>query len=146
MKTLSWYLNEYSISHQNPKNIKIHSVCVPAIMWSLLGLLSLIEITPDWNLGHVVALGVLIRYSFFKNAKLVVAMTVVVAGLFLTYDLVPNLPVTAATVFVLAWVGQFYGHKIEGKKPSFFQDVQFLLIGPLWVLKKVAPGLIGLSK
>jgi uncharacterized membrane protein YGL010W len=37
-------------------------------------------------------------------------------------------------VFVLAWIGQFVGHRIEGKKPSFFEDLRFLLIGPLFVL------------
>ncbi len=40
-------------------------------------------------------------------------------------------------LFVLAWIGQFYGHKVEGKKPSFFKDIQFLLIGPAWVFKKM---------
>ncbi len=39
-----------------------------------------------------------------------------------------------AALFVLAWIGQFVGHAIEGKRPSFFKDVQFLLIGPLWLL------------
>jgi uncharacterized membrane protein YGL010W len=43
------------------------------------------------------------------------------------------LPLSVA-IFVLAWIGQFIGHKIEGKKPSFFDDVRFLLIGPLFVL------------
>ena len=38
------------------------------------------------------------------------------------------------SLFVLAWIGQFYGHKVEGKKPSFFKDLQFLLIGPLWCM------------
>ena len=37
-------------------------------------------------------------------------------------------------IFVLAWIGQFIGHKIEGEKPSFFEDLQFLLIGPDWLL------------
>ena len=40
----------------------------------------------------------------------------------------------SAAVFVVAWVGQFMGHHIEGKKPSFLQDVQFLLIGPAWLM------------
>ena len=40
-------------------------------------------------------------------------------------------------IFVLAWIGQFYGHKVEGKKPSFFKDLQFLLIGPLWTIKTI---------
>jgi uncharacterized membrane protein YGL010W len=37
-------------------------------------------------------------------------------------------------IFVAAWIGQFYGHKVEGKKPSFFKDVQFLMIGPAWLM------------
>jgi uncharacterized membrane protein YGL010W len=37
-------------------------------------------------------------------------------------------------IFSVAWVGQFYGHKVEGKKPSFVKDVQFLLIGPAWLM------------
>jgi uncharacterized membrane protein YGL010W len=46
------------------------------------------------------------------------------------------LPVSIA-VFVLAWIAQFVGHKIEGKKPSFFEDLQYLWVGPLFVLAKL---------
>jgi uncharacterized membrane protein YGL010W len=38
-------------------------------------------------------------------------------------------------IFMVNWIGQFIGHKIEGKKPSFFEDLIFLLIGPLWVFE-----------
>ncbi len=41
-------------------------------------------------------------------------------------------------IFIIAWIGQFYGHKIEGKKPSFIKDLQFLLIGPAWVFEKLS--------
>ena len=41
---------------------------------------------------------------------------------------------TSLIVFVVAWIGQFIGHKIEGKKPSFFKDLQFLLVGPMWLM------------
>lgn len=37
-------------------------------------------------------------------------------------------------IFVVAWIGQFVGHHIEGKKPSFVEDLQFLAVGPLWTL------------
>jgi uncharacterized membrane protein YGL010W len=40
-------------------------------------------------------------------------------------------------IFIVGWIGQFWGHKIEGKKPSFAKDFQFLLIGPLWVIQKI---------
>ena len=42
-----------------------------------------------------------------------------------------------AVAFVLAWLGQFIGHLIEGKKPSFFKDLMFLLIGPAWLMSFV---------
>ena len=37
-------------------------------------------------------------------------------------------------IFIVSWIGQFIGHKIEGQKPSFFDDLKFLLIGPAWLL------------
>jgi len=46
----------------------------------------------------------------------------------------PTLWLSCLVLFVLAWIGQFIGHKIEGKKPSFFDDLKFLLIGPIWLL------------
>jgi uncharacterized membrane protein YGL010W len=48
-----------------------------------------------------------------------------------------NLAIISLAIFVVAWIGQFYGHKVEGMKPSFIKDLQFLLIGPLWVIEKI---------
>jgi uncharacterized membrane protein YGL010W len=42
--------------------------------------------------------------------------------------------VISLIIFFVAWIGQFYGHKVEGKKPSFLKDIQFLLIGPAWLM------------
>jgi uncharacterized membrane protein YGL010W len=47
----------------------------------------------------------------------------------------------AIVVFVVAWVGQFVGHRIEGRKPSFLEDLQFLLVGPAWLLHFVYRGI-----
>jgi uncharacterized membrane protein YGL010W len=58
------------------------------------------------------------------------------ASVFITRFLSLSNPILLL-VFILAWVGQFIGHKIEGAKPSFFEDLQFLLIGPLWVFSSV---------
>ena len=44
------------------------------------------------------------------------------------------LMITSIIVFISSWILQFIGHKIEGKKPSFLKDIQFLLIGPAWLL------------
>ena len=46
----------------------------------------------------------------------------------------PSIWKSSLIIFTLAWIGQFIGHKIEGQKPSFFEDFKFLLIGPAWLL------------
>ena len=138
--TLQTYLDEYKESHQNPVNIKIHFVCVPLIMWSLLGFLH------TWTLGgsvislsHVAAVLGILYYFSFRNKRVVGAMALVTVLMLISFYFVPELRWVSIFVFVLTWLGQFYGHKVEGKKPSFLKDLSFLLIGPVWILKKIAP-------
>ena len=149
MKTPEQWFSEYSESHRNPTNKLIHWICVPAIMFSLVGLFSSIPSTalasffpelfaPLINWGTVlVALSLLfyLRLSFMLFLGMLLVATLVVWGNYHLRTLVP-LPLwaTSLLIFVTAWIGQFIGHRIEGKKPSFFKDLQFLLIGPAWLL------------
>ncbi len=137
MSTLQSLLDDYSVSHQNPLNKKIHKICVPLIEWSVLGLLCTIP-TPAFfgaiNWAHLFVAAALGYYARFKNLKVIIASILMMAPFWVYYSFnPPYLLETSIIVFVLAWIGQFYGHKVEGKKPSFFQDIFFLLIGPLWV-------------
>lgn len=129
MRTLQQWLDEYSESHRNLTNKRIHWLCVPAILFSIVGL--------SWQLSTVMTI-VLIALTLLFYARLsfplLMAMSVL---LLLMVMLISWLPVGSAFyigLFVVAWIGQFYGHKVEGKKPSFFKDLQFLLIGPAWCL------------
>ncbi|WP_040625294.1 Mpo1 family 2-hydroxy fatty acid dioxygenase [Moraxella macacae] len=127
-KTLASWLTDYAVSHRNPTNKKIHFVCVPVIFLTIVALFWLIN--PFLLLA--VALGVLWFYARL-SWSLFIAMSVFVA---ICVAIVASIPIHFGgwiAVFVLAWIGQFIGHKIEGAKPSFFEDVQFLLIGPAWV-------------
>ncbi|SFD16210.1 Mpo1 family 2-hydroxy fatty acid dioxygenase [Massilia yuzhufengensis] len=124
-------LARYGDSHQDHTNEIIHFVCIPLIVLSLLGIL--------WAVHPVVAIAVTLG-SLYYYAKLsrqfAIGMGVMSAAMLGILALLPEgtvLPVSIA-VFVVAWIGQFIGHKIEGKKPSFFDDLRFLLIGPLFVL------------
>ncbi|WP_151446005.1 Mpo1 family 2-hydroxy fatty acid dioxygenase [Lacisediminimonas profundi] len=124
-------LDKYAESHRNPVNELIHCVCVPAIVFSVLGLVWAIH---PWAAAGLVAVSMI--YYFSLSVPFAFGMAVM-SGLFLAVlNLMPAtmvLPVSL-TVFVVAWIGQFIGHKIEGKKPSFFDDLRFLAIGPLFVL------------
>jgi len=139
MQSIETYLSEYAESHKNPTNQWVHNICVPAITWSILGFLHTFVIADVIRLSHLFVLFALIYYCFFRKA-LIVTMMALVSGVFLfSFQFIPNLFWTSIVVFVIAWIGQFYGHHVEGKRPSFLKDLTFLLIGPVWVLKKVFP-------
>ena len=144
---LQTLLDEYSESHQNVNNKLIHWICVPLIFWSIVALLYSIpntflvslfgdNIFSNWA---VIALILVIIYYMSLSMSITIGMVIFIfICLFISeaifkYSAFP-LWATAVIVFVLAWIGQFYGHKVEGKKPSFLKDLQFLLIGPAWLM------------
>jgi uncharacterized membrane protein YGL010W len=153
MRTLEQWFDEYAVSHQNPTNKAIHYICVPAIYFSIVGLLMSIPsgfiantlqlnapIIENWAV--VVLLFVLV---FYIRLSVVMAIKIAVFSaicLVVNYYVGQVVPLWAFSigVFVIAWIGQFYGHNIEGKKPSFLKDLQFLMIGPAWVVDNLFSG------
>ena len=143
MSAIQDLLNEYGESHRNETNKMIHWICVPAIFFSIVGLLYSIKLPFEYH-GHrlniaIVALILAMIYYFSLSFSLALGMLLYsLACLTICHFIADSglMPVWlfCAIVFVLAWIGQFYGHKIEGKKPSFLKDLQFLLIGPAWLM------------
>lgn len=129
-RSLDEWLADYAVSHQHPINKKIHWLCVPTIFASIIGM------GMSWQAAlTLVALALVMLFYFNLSPTLFLAM-----GMFVLFCLtaVAVLPFGFKfyfAIFVIAWIGQFIGHKLEGKKPSFFEDLQFLLIGPAWVVK-----------
>lgn len=77
-----------------------------------------------------------LRLGFWYFTEMLFVILVSIIGNFWLGNTV-NLIYASLIIFILSWIGQFYGHKIEGAKPSFLKDLEFLLIGPLWVIKKL---------
>lgn len=139
-----WFA-EYGESHQNPLNKVIHWICVPLIFWSVLAILwslplpARLEAAP-LPLNWAVLASVLVLAWYFVMNRPIAAGMLIFTGLCLwaawLVDVLVDWPLwlVALIVFVLAWTGQFAGHHVEGRKPSFFKDLQFLLIGPAWLL------------
>lgn len=150
MKTAQQWFDEYAVSHQNETNQLIHFICVPTIFFSVIGLLMSIPTTfleNQFNLYNplienwAAVVGVIIllfylRLGFWYFTQMLVITLLSIVGNFWLGNNV-NLLYASITLFVVAWIGQFYGHKVEGMKPSFIKDLQFLLIGPLWVIQKI---------
>ena len=145
MKDVSSWLNEYAESHQNPINITIHWICVPLIMISIIGLLASIKLNiyifqsyPQFNhAGLVLIIFGSIYYLILSKPLFFGMIPVSIIMLFIVQwlsTLTMPLWQISLIIFIISWLGQFYGHIIEGKKPSFFEDIQFLLIGPAWLL------------
>lgn len=148
MRKIDELLHEYGLSHKNPTNKLIHWFCVPAIFFSIVGLvfsipagplpeyLSLLGGFANW--ATVILFLVLIYYATL-SAPLTLGMFLFSAiclalANFLSIAFPGNLWIISLGIFIISWIIQFYGHKIEGKKPSFLKDVQFLMIGPAWLM------------
>lgn len=158
MRKIDLLLEEYGHSHQNHTNKMIHWFCVPAIFFSVVGLvfsipsgdmldsLSFLGSFANWAsisllliLIYYISLSVPLSLGMLFFSALCLAL-----ANFLNIAFPGKLWAISIGIFVIAWIIQFVGHKIEGKKPSFFKDVQFLLIGPAWLMhfvyKKIGIG------
>jgi uncharacterized membrane protein YGL010W len=148
MRTAAQWLDDYGDSHRNHTNKVLHWICVPVIAWCVLGLLWSLPFPagiraphPAANWGSIAVLGALSYYSFLSVRLAAGALPLLFVFLWSIdqVDQWQSVPLWSICVvlFVVAWIGQFVGHAIEGKRPSFFKDVQFLMIGPLWLLADV---------
>jgi uncharacterized membrane protein YGL010W len=148
MRKIDALLSEYGESHQNATNKLIHWICVPLIFFSVVGLIGsipagfLISIVGEGAIyanWAAVMLAIALIYYITLSIPLAIGMLLfgslclVAMQRIVLADIAPLWAVCLG-IFVIAWIGQFYGHKVEGKKPSFLKDVQFLMIGPAWLM------------
>ena len=141
MNSVQDWLDAYGESHQDPVNKKIHWVCVPLIMLSLLGLLWMLKIPIsnkfEYFNGATLLISLVSIYYFRLSISMGIGMLLISVIMIYIIIYINNFGIMPyIIIFIAAWTGQFIGHKIEGKKPSFFEDLQFLLIGPLWLLSQ----------
>jgi len=144
------YFAKYAESHQNPTNKLIHWICVPLIVFSIFGLLWAIpfphlKFLGTYN-GYFNWASFAIAFSIYYYYKLspVLSYFMLLVLMIFSFGVIqladwqtaggPMLWVVCLVLFILAWIGQFAGHRMEGKKPSFLDDLKFLLIGPIWLL------------
>lgn len=144
---------EYADSHQNKLNQIIHYICVPLIVFSIIGLVTAIPFPKLSFLGkynmYINWFSFLMAFTIYYYYKLSPVLSYMMLSFFgVSYYFIVQLEylerdngiplwLVSLVIFVVAWIGQFIGHKIEGKKPSFLTDLKFLLIGPIWIFSKV---------
>lgn len=144
MRTVQQWFDEYGESHSNPRNELLHILCVPPIVMTVIGFLWSIPVPEAfssvslWLNWATIVVAMAIAYYFTLSIPLGIGATL---GLLVLLAIVRWLDtlawplwLTCLVIFVIGWIGQFIGHAIEGKRPSFMKDIQFLLIGPLWLI------------
>ena len=142
MKSIDQWLSEYGESHQNPTNKMVHFVCVPVIFFTIVGLFysipTLFTISGyPITVAHIVLLFVTVYYALLSVPLSIGMFLFGVLCLLLCQAIqqaTGHLLLVSIGLFVIAWIFQFWGHNVEGKKPSFLKDVQYLMIGPAWIM------------
>jgi uncharacterized membrane protein YGL010W len=140
MREVERLINKYGESHMNKTNIMIHAIAVPAIYFVTVGLLWSIPV-PEFmqvmkiTFAHVLVIPTL--YYYFKlSGPIGAAMILLTLAAFGVIKLLIMFHLSvwmfSLGLFVVMWILQFIGHHVEGKKPSFFEDLRYLLIGPAW--------------
>ena len=133
MSVLTRLLESYEKNHQNPINEAIHIIAIPLIMFSILGMTAAFDIFLEYILVGIVF------FYYLKLSKIAALLMLVwlLIYLGLVALLKPHIIEISISLFIFGWVLQFLGHFIEGKRPSFFEDLRYFLIGPLFVAQKL---------
>ena len=133
MPVLTRLLESYEKNHQNPVNEMIHIFAIPLIMFSIVGVTAAFDIFLEYIL---VGIAFLYYLKLSKTAALLMLVWLLIY-LGLVVLLKPYIIEISILLFAFGWILQFLGHFIEGKRPSFFEDLRYFLIGPLFVVQKV---------
>ncbi|MGN6384114.1 MAG: DUF962 domain-containing protein [Dyella sp.] len=146
MRTMQDWLDSYSADHQHPVNQRLHWLCVPPIVWSVIALLWTIPVPPRFlQPGAWAVLAMVLAFAWYWKRShrlggallLAFALLALLTGLLFNRYGAANLRWGALIVFVVAWIGQFVGHQFEGRRPSFLTDLSYLLVGPAWLMEKL---------
>ncbi len=146
MRKIDQLFAEYAASHQNKTNKAIHWICVPLIFWTIIGFISLIP-APHFcaryfgciSIVSLIAIALVTVFYFRLSWRISIIMIFLMLlmehfAYAINIHFKENSWIVYLSIFIITWIFQFVGHKIEGKKPSFLKDLQFLLVGPIWLL------------
>ena len=132
---------EYEQTHRHPVNQMFHMICIPFLVWSVLGVLWSFKISYGGLINGatiVVPLAILYYSTFSRQLAFILFLVGAVMLTFCAYfDRHSLLVLLSIIVFFLSWTGQLVGYHFEGMRPTFFRDLQFLLIAPIWIMARL---------
>jgi uncharacterized membrane protein YGL010W len=130
---------EYGAYHQDARNRICHMIGIPTIVLGVMAMLHVRAVGPT-DLAVLAAIATLVYYAVIDLRGALVS-TVAFAAL---YAVAMHLSWQVGLgAFVLGWVFQLVGHRFEGSKPKFLENLVYLLIGPLYIFEESFDALVG---
>lgn len=124
--------NEYASYHNDRRNRVCHAFGIPLIILGVMGLLAHVRIGPI-DLAVVLAALTLAYYATIDVRGALISLLVFavlyLAGVRLPWEV-------SLGAFVVGWAFQLVGHRIEGTKPKFLDNLIYLLVGPLYIFEE----------
>jgi uncharacterized membrane protein YGL010W len=125
---------EYASHHRDARNRLCHALGIPLIVLGIMGLAHLVALGP-LDLAVVAAVGVLVYYAAIDLRGALISLVFFAVLYALATRLVWQVSLGA---FILGWGFQLVGHRLEGSKPKFLENLVFFLIGPLFIFEEIA--------
>jgi uncharacterized membrane protein YGL010W len=131
--------SEYGSYHADPRNRVCHALGIPLIVLGIMGLAHLVALGPV-DLAVAAAVAVLVYYAAIDLRGALLSAVVFA----ILYVIASRLPWQVSSgAFVLGWVFQLVGHRFEGTKPKFLENLVYLLIGPLYIFEETFDAVTG---
>jgi uncharacterized membrane protein YGL010W len=143
----------YAAYHRDRRNIVTHFVGIPMIVFAVCILLA----RPQFEISGVMLapihlLTLLSTLWYLTRGEFLIGLVTSAINILFTQLAMPLGAAETSVwlgwgvgLFVLGWVIQFIGHKYEGRKPAFVDDLIGLLVGPMFLVAE-AFFLLGLAK
>jgi len=139
-------ISDYESFHKDPLNIRIHIICIPLIILSIVGILNAIPTTlGGLGIGHIVCFLYSSYYVFYARPYLLSCFSMFAVLIAIDFFLA-KLPIQLylsinVFLFVVCWILQFWGHKKEGNKPAFIDNKETAFhstfMAPIMVIKHI---------
>jgi uncharacterized membrane protein YGL010W len=141
MRPVEDHLARYAAYHRDRRNIATHFAGIPMIVLALVIAAASVAIpvgSMEVTLAAILSIAACaywLRLDVVFGVALAVALfgACAVASEALARLGTPGALLAALALFVAGWALQLLGHRYEGVKPAFFDDVRQLLAGPLFV-------------
>ncbi|MGF7079814.1 DUF962 domain-containing protein [Mucilaginibacter sp. UYCu711] len=145
-------IDQYDSFHQKPANRIINYICVPVIVFSVVGFVWSLPFPQLKFLGvynsYLNWASFLIAFIIYYYQRLSPLLSYIMLLLLfvLIFGIVQLqafdgkgylLPQVCIFLFIVANIFQFIGYRIEGRKPTFADEFKFMLTAPVWLLSLV---------